>query len=196
MPARWLLPLLSLCLAACAAMVNATYSPPTVLQKRESYERIVNKDFERTWQALVEYTSSAFFAIDKFERASGLMTLSFGASEPERFVDCGRMVTDVPGQGVKDESYAAFLTRLYKGKLDGKMNIFVKPLDDRSTLVRVSARYILSSYDSRTGSVTWTFDSGKSATVSVPVALPGTSPARTCRPSYVAETAVLDAVGR
>jgi hypothetical protein len=179
--------------AGCA---TGSYTPPTP-NSLPAYERIVEKGFDETWTALVDYASGAFFAIDNFEKASGLMTLRFGSLDPSAFVDCGQFKIDGPQPF--SGAYVDAMLR-YGAKLDGRMNISVRSLDTNRTRVRVNARYVFtvpdvpSRTDSRTD--TWAFDSGGSATVTVRNALSGTTPTRTCQPTYRAERAVLGAVAK
>lgn len=183
----------------CAPMVAllgcvspATYTPPIAATQPAEYERVIDKSFDDTWASLIDYTSQAFFSIDRFEKASGLMTLTFGATDPARFIDCGWL----KDQGV-DKSYVAFLRERYAATLDGKMNLVVRSLDAKRTQVRVNARYILiAPAQGVSPQETWAFDSGGQATVNVAAAMYGTTPSRTCRPTYDAEKAVLDAVAR
>lgn len=182
-------------LLGCA---TGTYAPPQAAAQPPQYERVVNKSFDETWTSLIDYTSQAFFGIDRFEKASGLMTLNFGSSEPARFIDCGHMKAQAAAQSV-DMPYARYLNERFNAKLDGKMNIVVRSLDPKRTLVRVNARYIFiapAQTQPQTPVQTWTFDSGGEATVAVAGALAGTIPTRTCRPTYAAERAVLDAVSK
>jgi hypothetical protein len=182
-------------LLGCA---TGNYTVPQPLSEPTQYERVVNKPFDDTWTALVDYTSQAFFGIDRLEKASGLMTLTFGSSEPARFVDCGHFAAEAIGQSV-DMPYARYLNEKLGAKLDGKMNLIVRSVDPKSTLVRVKARYILTVPQNQlVPSVhTWTFDSGGQSTVNVAYqTTPGTIPTRTCRPTYAAERAILDAVAK
>jgi len=182
-------------LIGCA---TGTYTPPQDAAQPPQYETVVNKSFDDTWSSLIDYTSQAFFGIDRFEKASGFMTLNFGSSEPARFIDCGHMNAQGAGQSI-DMPYAKYLNERFGAKLDGKMNLVVRSVDPNQTLVRVNARYIFiapAQTQPRTPSQTWTFDSGGEATVTVAGALAGTIPTRTCRPTYAAERAVLNAVSK
>lgn len=126
------------------------------------YERVVNKSFDDTWTSLIDYTSQALFGIDRFEKASGLMTLNFGSSEPARFIDCGQMKAQAAAQSI-DMPYAKYLNERFGAKLDGKMNLVVRSVDPKRTLVRVNARYIFiapAQTQPQTPAQTWTFDSG------------------------------------
>jgi len=73
-------------LSACAVIPN--YTAPS---KNEFILNTVEiqKSFDESWIALVEYSAKSFFAIKNFEKESGLLTLSFGAGNPSKFVDCG-----------------------------------------------------------------------------------------------------------
>jgi len=130
--------IVSTMLFGCA---TATYTPPQ--GALPDNERIVAKSFDDTWTLLIDHVSKSFFAIDRFEKASGLMTLSFGSSEPWRYIDCGHFKGEaLGGAHTVDQSYAAFLADRNRATLQGKMNIVVRQVDGRSTAVRVSARYI------------------------------------------------------
>jgi hypothetical protein len=158
----------------------------------------VGKSFDETWASLVDYTSQAYFGIDRFEKASGLMTVNFGSSEPAHFVNCGRMKAQTLADTV-DQPYAQYLNERFAARLDGKMNIIVRSLAPRRTLVRVNARYVFATpaqTQPAAPSQTWTFDSGGEATLRVAGAASGTIPTRTCRPTYAAERAILEAVAK
>lgn len=184
--------LLAALLTACA---TGSYTPPVASVEMKQHERIVNKPFDETWTSLVDYASRAFFSIDTFEKASGLMTLSFGSSEPWRYIDCGQFKAQAASK-VIDMPYVKYVTERRQGKLDGRMNILVKPVG-ANTLVRVNARYIyIVPAQPSIPAHSWTFDSGGEATVTIPDPVPGSIPTRTCRPTYAAEKEILEAVSK
>lgn len=179
-------------LSACA---TGTYTAPGKHDSLYDRERIVYKSFDETWGSLVEYTSKAFFGIDNVEKSSGLITLSFGSSEPERFIDCGHFKFEGTGRLAElnsDSSYVEFLRIRYGATFAGKMNLFVKAIQPNETMVRVNARYVLSVPREET----YAFDSGGESTLKLRNPIDGTPPTRTCRPTYAAEKAVLEALGR
>lgn len=162
-----------------------TYNSPTqVSYNPDDRARTINKGFDEVWTALIEYVSSTFFAIKSFEKASGLFTAQFGSGNPSQFVDCG---------------YIKSVTKNYEGpvvdgfekfgsiNLDGAMNIFVKPISDNITQVRISARYILQAKDG-TSSQTWTFDTGGEDIKQFEAVVIA------CRPTYKAERTILDGI--
>lgn len=176
---------------------TGVYTPPGATEKVLN-EKVVNADFDTTWSTLVEFASGHFFAIDKFEKASGLMTLNFGSTQPELFVNCGKIV--VNGSIKFDGSYVEWLSKRTSAKLDGKMNLLVKKVEANKTLVRVNARYsfvVPPSVDAA-GNLdrgnSWVFDSEQPATVTVDGAMMGTIPTRTCVATGYAEKKVLDAM--
>jgi len=100
----------ALILSGCA---TNSYTPPSSLAKDEAkHEVMVNKSFDATWASLIDYASGTFFAIDNFEKASGLITLSFGAADPSHFIDCGQMVAPI-FQG----SFATFMATEWNATL-------------------------------------------------------------------------------
>lgn len=188
-----------LVICACFALlgcVTATYFPPQGIQAE--YERVVNKPFDQAWSILIDHTTRTFFSIDRFEKDSGLMTLSFGVSEPWLYVDCGHFKSEgLAGTIQIDAPYARYLAERFGAKLDGKMNLVVRAITDATTLIRISARYILTlPGTSATPTQSWVFDSGKTATIDVYRATPGIASARTCRPTYRAERSILEALSK
>lgn len=141
------------------------------------------------WDALIDYAAHAFFAIDSYERDSGLMTVSFTAT-PETYVDCGMWTAN--GQTLLYVDRPSF-----HFDLDGTMNIRVVERSPNRTTLSVNARYILTMSDPAypLGRTVWSFDTGsvhrhtKIRNLSL-----GTLPYRTCRPTGVAETLVLNGV--
>jgi len=190
------LSVLVLFVSGCA---TGRYTPPTKNSDSMKYTMTVHQGFDETWSAMIDYSASTFFSIENFEKDSGLLTLSFGASNLQEYIDCGEYEATL-GRAHYNGSYVGFLEKYYDAKLNGKMNILVKEVDPNNTMVRVNARYIFS-YSSlpnmtmvfEPGPSTWSFDSGSSTTVSVRKPVGGTSPDRTCAPTYKAEKAILRA---
>jgi len=143
---------------------------------------------------LIQHAASTFFAIDNFEKESGLLTLSFGVGDPSAFIDCGQWTaswTDVSYQRHNfSGTYVDFLIQHQAGSFGGKMNLLVAELGTTRSQVTVNARYILQAPPN-----SWSFDSGGSVTVYVanPAKSAG-SPTRKCQPTYKAERTILDAV--
>lgn len=185
-----------LVLAVCvlAGCTKASYVPPSPVSVPPKAETVVPKPFDQTWTTLVDYVSASFYAIDAFEKDSGLMTLSFSASDPSPYIDCGHFSMEsqsLVGTQSVDTGYATYLSA-YGASLSGKVNIFIRAVSDSSTSVRVSVRYVLSS----NSAPPWVFDTGGQATVTVPTPAEGTSPYRTCRPTHAIESAILSAVAK
>lgn len=184
--------------AAITGCTTGSYTAPNTTEVKP-FETVVNASYDTVWTALIDHASQNFFAIDNFEKDSGLLTLSFGSSTPSRFVDCGHWV--VSGMKTYNGLYVDYLNQ-YGAVLSGKMNVTVRKLSEAKISVRTNARYILTrSGVSMPNTIyatpfndTWTFDSGSSATIQVSNAAAGTAPYRTCKPTYVAEQSVINAV--
>lgn len=184
--------LLSFTLGGCA---SGGYIPPTLQSEKDKNTITVDKTFDETWGSFIEYASSTFFEIENFEKASGLLTLSFGATNANEYIDCGTFSTTAPKY---NGPYARFLERYYNAKLQGKMNIFIKEIGAHKTLVRVNARYIFTAPlpTQPITILTWSFDSGSSQTIVLNSrqAVSGSSKTRTCKPTYRAEKSIMQAV--
>jgi len=152
-----------------------------------NFERTINKSYDEVWSALIEYSASTFFAINTFEKESGLLTLKFGAANPDKYIDCGEIQsvnTDYSGSAI-----GAFEAGDY-ADLDGAMNIFVKPISSNVTQVRVNARYIFRASDGYSKQI-WSFDSGGSDTKRI-----GGVSQMTCIPTHEAEETIIDGIDR
>lgn len=201
LPALVLLTLASSCVMPLTR--TASYEPPIPSEVEEKeWTRTIAKPFDQVWVALVGHVSSSFFAIDAFEKASGLMTLSFGASGIGDFVDGGHwkyrqtaghdFATGVPYPEVNfDGNYADYAEQHLNATLKGKMNLFIRTRIEGRTQIRVRARYILST---SSGTNVYDFDTGGQKTLTVLNATPNTPPTRTMRPTHMAERSILDAV--
>lgn len=183
----------------CATVTNTVRYEPPGRPPGEAYRRTIPADYDTTWSALIDYASSNFFSIENFEKASGLLILSFEATDLSRYVDCGtwwRHYHDPrEGRGFDFEGpYAVWLEREHHGRLHAKVNIRVRPVDARHTDVVVNARYVLSDGSGDR----WVFSSGESARVALtPHNLtPGSPPTRTCQSTQRAERSILDAMAR
>ena len=65
------------------------YVPPNIDDTNFKNFVITNKNFDETWTSVIDFVSDSFFKIENFEKDSGLLTLSFGSKDAEKFIDCG-----------------------------------------------------------------------------------------------------------
>lgn len=185
--------LASLFAAGCVS--TASYTPPAPQTDRDkSYSATIDRPYDETWSALVRYAAGTFFAIDNFEKDSGLLTLSFGSDNASAFIDCGRMAATWTNQQYQKQEYSGtyvdYMVMYYSGSFTGRMNLLVSEVQPGTSEITVNARYVFHAPPN-----TWSFDSGGRATVYVANAAQSvSSPARTCQPTYKAEKAILDAV--
>ena len=195
--------LLTALLSSCAGVPAQKIEYIEPIQKDYSKNLEFDNSSEDVWSALVDYAAESFFAINTYEKDSGLMTLSF-TSTPERYIDCGEWVVNG-----NSNNYVQFM-RMRPGtsvNLNGIMNIRVVQRDSETTSLSVNARYILnvssagSVYNAWTGVSTptsWTdtysFDSKTTETVYISNPSTGTQPTRTCGPTGEAETTILEGV--
>ena len=175
-----------------SASASGVYKPPMKNNSENQFSKIINKPFDEVWDRLISYSAGTFFGIENFEKESGLLTLSFGASNPEEYITGGYWKVDIKVLAQKrnfEGDYVKYLSSYNKGQLIGKMNIVVVKIDSAKTKVVVNARYIFSD-----DTTTWSFNSGSCAEVMVANPANGTPPTRTICPTYKAENAILDAL--
>jgi len=191
---------LSVLLSSCISS-KSIYKPPSQEILQNKYIKEFNKPYNEVWDALINYSASTFFGIDNFEKESGLLTLSFGASNPQDYITGGYWKTDIV-YGVNElhfeGDYVEYLSLYQNGSLVGKMNIVVKKIDDSNTRVVVNARYVFSTNatdaNGRSYNNTWSFNTGGCSEIMVSNASKGTQPTRTLCPTYKAENAILSAL--
>tara|TARA_Y100000748_G_scaffold12451_1_gene10233 strand:+ start:494 stop:1117 length:624 start_codon:yes stop_codon:yes gene_type:complete len=168
----------------------------------ESYSYDVNASFDEAWSALIDYSSTAFFGIDNFEKESGLLTLSFGVEDPNQYLDCGTILVMNGGNVTFDGSYVDYARIYNSAEFTGLMNISVRDINENTANIRVNTRYIFTTtgqyYDPTlnifrpTPAVIFSFDSGSSDTEGASTYIEGTGSLRTCMPTYKAEKAIID----
>lgn len=181
--------------------VSAAYTPPIEENTLNKYSKIIDKNFDEVWESLINYSASTFFGIENFEKESGLLTLSFGASNPEEFITGGYWETDV-GYGRNqfhfEGDYVEYLSVYQNGTLNGKMNIFVKKINESSSQVVINARYVFSSggvdANGRTYKNIWSFNTGSCQEIRVLNSVQGLPPTRKLCPTYKVENAILRAL--
>jgi len=196
--------LLVICLVGCqpyrCLLGCEFYVCPLESSKLTDFSKIIDKSFDDTWKALVQYVDGSFFSIDNFEKDSGLLTLSFGASNPSEFITGGLYMFSNLSRSF-DGDYVDWLTQYENGKLNAKMDIIVTEVDSNKTQVTVMARYILiSSIPNLFPDSTeiWEFESGRCITQYPMWKLRSGSlfysDKRTICPTYKAEKEILDAI--
>jgi hypothetical protein len=179
------------------------YTPPVPEKYKNSI--VMPYGYDDAWKKLIAAASQSFYAIDTYEKDSGLMTLSFGSGNINAYIDCGTMATN--------DASEAYVPRLqnagYSADLNGKMNLLVQSESDSSTRVTVNARYIFrihgvsQQYNAFTGQTsfnrldeTWSFDSNSVGTNTIHAsdAAQGISSQRSCQPTGKVENDVIDAI--
>lgn len=172
---------------------TAEYEKPEV-RDMEDTSRVLSAGYDEVWEALVNHSASTFFQIDNLEKGAGLIVLSFGAGEPERFIDCGyweyRRAAFASLEEIDYEgSYVRYMERSSDAELNGKMNLTIQEVDEESSRITVNARYLFEA-----DANTWSFETNSYADIEVVNASEGTPPTRRCVPTYEAEREILDGV--
>ena len=176
-----------LVLAGCAPQrtVNPpppVYSPPAP-RPDISPELISDRGFDATWEALVDYVSATSFAIEGFERESGLLILSFSTTSPESVVECGTW-----RRGNNPE--VPYIERDLGFNLRTRTNVLVQSIGGSRTRVRANTLYELRG-DSGT---VYNFTTNESATFAPSSRSRGSARTRTCQANHEAENRFLEGV--
>jgi len=171
---------LALFLAGCAGQVIPPSQPAAPLKSEKEFP----DSFERTWQALVDYATSSSFIVDSAAKDSGLLVLSF-SDKAEPFIDCGSFTSN----SGKTSPTVQVIGRLSDSRLDGKLNISLRAIDQQSTGMQVKALYKFTAV-AKDWSSAWSFTTGQSDTQ-----VAGQFHHEvTCRPSGSLESSILSGV--
>ncbi len=141
-------------LAGCATSSGKYQSPQRYGVQNTKLTKL---PFDAAWDRLVKNLSSDFFVINNIDKHSRLLNISFSASRPSEFVDCGTSTrifnkgfgeekttfptADPAVYGAANSAGAPFTVR-QTTRLEGRANIYVAPEGDATQIV-VNARYVL-----------------------------------------------------
>lgn len=135
---------------------GASYTPPTTSLQIEN-SRDLALPYDAAWRAVVAHLAETSFVIDNIDKDSGLITVSFSVSDPRAAVDCGQWsywVKNMRGRrDYNNEGAAPFaayelldnrtLVNVERSvSLSGKFNILVTAPTDKSSKVKVTARFV------------------------------------------------------
>lgn len=127
-------------------------------------EAVLDDEFEAVWDRLVRNLSSSFFVINNIDKESRLLNVSFSSSDPRDYVDCGmtkrqfnyRNESQAYEYPVASDSFFKWtgtwgamnnLPAVYDisrdASVEGRINVYVAPVEGNRTRVAANARYLL-----------------------------------------------------
>ena len=117
------------------------YVPPNIDDTNFKNYTITNKNFDETWNSVIDFVNDSF-KIENLEKDSGLLTLSFGSKEAEKFIDCGDFEYTLffTGEEFKG-SYIDYAKSGLLAVLEAKMNINIEKIDNESTKLSINTNY-------------------------------------------------------
>jgi hypothetical protein len=134
-----------------------SYSPPGPLDA-PLLSKTVDRARADTWRFLIPQLARTFFVINNLDQSSGLVNVSY-SGDPERFVDCGHIVSRVKNlQGERVYDFPAsrarqtYEVRTESGayglveramSLEGRVNLVLEELSPTRTRLTANIRYIL-----------------------------------------------------
>ena len=174
------------------------YVPPNIDDTNFKNSVITNKNFDETWISVIDFVNDSFFKIENLEKDSGLLTLSFGSNEAEKFIDCGDFEYTLffTGEEFKG-SYIDYAKSGLLAELEAKMNINIRKIDNESTKISINTNYTFSTqhalgyYDPKLNQ-TYSFESGGYQTINVINPISGSIPTRTCKSTNFAENVIFN----
>ena len=176
------------------------YVPPNIDDTNFKNFVITNKNFDETWNSVLDFVNDSFFKIENIDKDSGLLMLSFGSKETENFIDCGDFEYTLffTGEEFKG-SYIDYAKSGLLAVLEAKMNINIQKIDNESTKISINTNYTYSTqhalgyYDPKLNQ-TYSFESGGYQTIDVINPIKGSIPTRTCKSTNFAENAIFNVI--
>jgi len=130
-----------------------------------SNKKTLNRDFEDVWNTLVANISASFFVINNIDKDSRLLNITMSSNNPEDYIECGTSKRTFTFQNktenfnyrvAEDSNYKyAGVTYMNNGiglpavyhvsrktKMDGRINVYVAPMNTTKTNIAVNVRYI------------------------------------------------------
>jgi hypothetical protein len=151
--------------SGCVTPGNSNFqyaqAKPTVVANEAQFE----EPFDAVWDRLVGRLATGFFVVNNIDKASRLINVSYSSDTPEKYVDCGRSTRQY---SFRDDhqtfTYDVAAHSRFKatGKwgpfnnlpvvydvsretgVEGRINLYVAPIDPAHTKVSVNVKYVLS----------------------------------------------------
>ena len=142
-------------LSGCAGKVD--YFKPGAVTATSGNTKTLNQSKEDVWKSAVPELGKQFFVINNIDKASGLINISY-AGDPEKYVDCGRVVSfvknargertyDFAGSKVSQQYEVMNPPHLFyvsrQMNLDGRMNLVFEEVEPGKTRVTANTRYVV-----------------------------------------------------
>lgn len=137
---------------------SLNYTPPSNFNAEKiPTTKIINKEYNKAWDELVNNLTDNSFVINNINKDSGFINLSFSTSNPNTYVDCGRWVGHFKNLRV-DETYnfsgadnARFTSKYGNSvintvttkELSGRINILLQKITEKDLKMKVNVKYIL-----------------------------------------------------
>ena len=151
---RILLFIIILVLTSCAKS-EMNWDEPTSSSPPVS-EAKINRPIDEVWDLLVKNFSNDFFVINKIEKQSRTINVSFSASRPSEYADCGLTRRTIRNNlGKRQFNYNTADNSKYTTiqdkelfnyvrttSLSGRSNIYVEPIG-KGTKVSVNTKYVI-----------------------------------------------------
>jgi len=155
-----------LILTGCATTGSSSSSYTAPVIKEIENERLVYESFDVIWDRIVAKLSSSYFVINNIDKESRLINLSFSSDSPENYINCGKNFRTFSFRDNKETyKYQVAGNSFYKiaGKwgpyknlpfvwevtretsLEGRINVYLAPLEKNTTRFVTNVRYIISS---------------------------------------------------
>lgn len=152
---------LVLLFTACAQS-TMNYTPPSNFNSNNiQTTKVINKDYNKAWDELVNKLSENSFVINNMSKESGFINLDFSITNPTKYVDCGRWnghFKNLSGEanynfsGVESSRYTnmagtSMVNVESRKTLSGKINILLQKIEPMKQTYKINVKYVLSGID-------------------------------------------------
>lgn len=138
------------------AKSSLTYTPP-FNTKKTTTTKIINKEYNKAWDELINKLTDNSFVINNIDKESGFINLSFSTQNPYSYANCGSW--EGYFKNLRGESTYEFLgtenarfttlagTTMINVEstksLSGRINILLQKIENKKLKIKVNVKYIL-----------------------------------------------------
>jgi len=140
-------------ISGCASGTSK-YIGPATRGALQAKEYTVNKPIAKVWETFVNFSKRMFFTIQSNDMNSGVLRLTFGGKQPEKYVDCGK-VPDV--NPINMVPYLSKIKINGTVELLGTIDLLMKPVDSENTRISFVIHYNLKIKEGNFPAQNWSF---------------------------------------
>lgn len=153
----------SLILTGCVGVGTYTANYTEPVAKEIENKKLINESFDVIWDRVVANLSESYFVINNIDKQSRLINLSFSTDSPEEYINCGESYRTfsfnkrnetytyqtaestsfkLPHKWGPNNNLPAVTNVTIDTSLEGRVNIYLAPIEQNSTRFSTNVRYV------------------------------------------------------